>query len=151
MVANVTAWPRKGRELGNHHFDSTVWNDFRFRPGDVVIATYAKSGTTWTQQIVAQLIFGGQEGVDVARLSPWLDLRVTPKEAKLATLEAQQHRRFIKTTCRWMLSCSRPTPSTSTSGATAATWSGACTTTTSTPPRIGIGCSTIPPVGSGHP
>ena len=97
MVTNMMAWPRKTREFHNHHFDSTVWNDFRFRPGDVVIATYGKSGTTWTQQIVAQLIFGGQEDIDVARLSPWLDLRVTPREAKLAMLAAQQHRRFIKT------------------------------------------------------
>jgi aryl sulfotransferase len=74
-----------------------VWNEFRFRPDDVVIATYAKAGTTWTQQIVAQLIFGGRDGIDLSTLSPWLDLRVTPKEAKLAALEAQEHRRFIKT------------------------------------------------------
>jgi aryl sulfotransferase len=91
------AWPRKTRELHNHHFDSTVWNDFRFRPDDVVIATYAKSGTTWTQQIVGQLIFGGQEGIDIPTISPWLDLRVPAKELKLAALEAQAHRRFIKT------------------------------------------------------
>jgi aryl sulfotransferase len=91
------AWPRKTRELHNHHFDSTVWNDFRFRADDVVIATYAKSGTTWTQQIVGQLIFGGQEGIDIPTISPWLDLRVPAKELKLAALEAQAHRRFIKT------------------------------------------------------
>jgi aryl sulfotransferase len=24
-----------------HHFDSTIWNDFRFRDGDIIIATYA--------------------------------------------------------------------------------------------------------------
>jgi hypothetical protein len=63
----------------------------------VVIATYAKAGTTWTQQIVAQLIFGGRGDVEVATLSPWLDLRIPPKEVKLAALEAQPHRRFIKT------------------------------------------------------
>jgi aryl sulfotransferase len=90
-------WPRKTREMHNHHFDSTVWNDFRFRDDDIVIATYAKSGTTWMQQIVAQLVFDGAEGVPVAELSPWLDLRVPPAAEKLAALEAQTHRRFVKT------------------------------------------------------
>ena len=47
--------PKKTRELHNHHFDSTIWNDFKFRDDDIIIATYAKSGTTWLQQIVSQL------------------------------------------------------------------------------------------------
>lgn len=89
--------PEKTRELHNHHFDSTIWNDFKFRDDDIVIATYAKSGTTWVQQIVAQLIFNGEEGMEVAEMSPWLDLRVPPKEVKLPAVEAQTHRRFIKT------------------------------------------------------
>ena len=60
MVSDRIAWPRKTRELRTQLFDSSVWNEFRFRPDDVVIATYGKAGTTWTQQIVAQLIFGGR-------------------------------------------------------------------------------------------
>ena len=24
-------WPRKTRELRNHHFDSSIWNEFSFR------------------------------------------------------------------------------------------------------------------------
>lgn len=90
-------WPRKTREMHSHHFNSTAWNDFRFRDDDIVIATYAKSGTTWMQQIVSQLIFDGAEGLPVSEMSPWLDLRVPPAEVKLAALEAQTHRRFIKT------------------------------------------------------
>ena len=31
MNSTVTLWPRKTREMHNHHFDSTIWNDFRFR------------------------------------------------------------------------------------------------------------------------
>ena len=89
-------WPTKTREMHNHHFDSTVWNDFRFRDDDLVISTYAKSGTTWVQQILAQLIFNGQEGLEVAEMSPWIDLRVPPKEVKLPAVEAQRHRRFLK-------------------------------------------------------
>jgi len=90
-------WPRKTREVHNHHFDSTIWNDFQFRDDDIVIATYGKSGTTWLQQIVSQLIFNGAEGVPVAEMSPWLDLRVPPKAVKLPEVEKQTHRRFLKT------------------------------------------------------
>lgn len=92
-----TSWPQKTRELHNHHMDSTAWNDFAFREDDIVIGTYAKSGTTWMQQIVSQLIFEGAEGIDVATLSPWLDMRILPRAETRAALEAQTHRRFIKT------------------------------------------------------
>jgi aryl sulfotransferase len=97
MQSTAVEWPAKTRELHNHHFDSTIWNDFNFRDGDIVIATYAKAGTTWVQQIVSQLIFDGAEGLEVAEMSPWLDLRVPPKAVKLPAVEAQTHRRFIKT------------------------------------------------------
>ena len=89
--------PIKTREIHNHHFDSTIWNDLEFRDDDIVISTYAKSGTTWVQQIVAQLLFNGEEDLEVAEMSPWLDLRVPPKEVKLPMVEAQPHRRFLKT------------------------------------------------------
>ena len=91
------AVPRKTCELHNHHMDSTVWNDFRFRDDDVIVGTYAKAGTTWTQQIVAQLLLGPDSEIKTGDLSPWLDLRVIPREVKLPLLEAQTHRRFIKT------------------------------------------------------
>ena len=97
MSGETIAWPQKTRELHNHHFDSTIWNDFKFRDDDIVIATYAKAGTTWLQQIISQLIFKGEEGLEVAAMSPWLDLRVPPKEVKLPEVEAQTHRRFLKT------------------------------------------------------
>jgi aryl sulfotransferase len=97
MTEAAPALPVKIRELHSHHFDSTIWNGFRFRDDDIVIATYAKSGTTWVQQIIAQLIFDGADDLPVAEMSPWLDLRVPPKEIKLAAIEAQSHRRFFKT------------------------------------------------------
>src|SRR6476469_5090370 len=84
-------WPRKTRELMNHHMDSTIWNDFAFRDDDIVVATYAKSGTTWTQQIVSQLVFQGAEDVPVGEISPWLDLRVPPAPVKLEAMAAQTH------------------------------------------------------------
>ena len=97
MTTPTISIPQKIREMHSHHFDSTVWNDFDFREGDIIISTYGKSGTTWTQQIISQLIFNGAEEIPVADLSPWLDLRVPEKEIKLNALAAQQHRRFIKT------------------------------------------------------
>ncbi len=97
MNAPVSVWPKKQREIHNHHFDSTIWNDFQFRDDDIIIGTYAKSGTTWTQQIVGQLIFNGAPDINVAEISPWLDLRLPAKDIKLAAMEAQTHRRFVKT------------------------------------------------------
>jgi aryl sulfotransferase len=97
MPQTATATPRKTRELMNHHMDSTIWNDFTFRGDDIVVATYAKSGTTWTQQIVGQLVFQGDPDVPVHEISPWLDLRVPPASVKLEMLEAQAHRRVVKT------------------------------------------------------
>lgn len=94
---NSPSAPVKTRELHSHHFDSTVWNDLQFRDDDIIISTYAKSGTTWVQQIVAQLLFNGAKDMEVAEMSPWLDLRVPPKEIKLPLVEAQSHRRFLKT------------------------------------------------------
>ena len=96
MSDSSIAWPQKTRELYNHHFDSTVWNELDFRDDDIVIATHVKSGTTWVQQIVSQLLFNGEEGLEVAEMSPWVDLRVPPKQVKLPAIEAQTHRRFLK-------------------------------------------------------
>jgi len=90
-------WPKKTREFQTCIIDSTYWNDFAFRDDDIIIGTYAKAGTTWVQQIIAQLIFNGEEGLPVAEMSPWLDFRLPPLEEKLPGIEAQEHRRFIKT------------------------------------------------------
>ena len=37
-------------------FDSSRWDGFALRPGDIVISTPPKCGTTWTQMICALLI-----------------------------------------------------------------------------------------------
>jgi aryl sulfotransferase len=94
-VSDLTA--RKPRELVNVIMDSNRWNGFEFRDGDIVIGTWAKSGTTWTQQIVGQLIFNGAEDIAAADLAPWVDMRIIPFDDMMAGLEAQTHRRFLKT------------------------------------------------------
>jgi aryl sulfotransferase len=78
--------------------DSARWQGFAFRPGDIVISTRSKSGTTWMQMICALLIFQTPEPpAPLSALSPWLDWLISPREQVFARLEAQSHRRFIKT------------------------------------------------------
>ncbi|MEM8636509.1 MAG: sulfotransferase domain-containing protein, partial [Pseudomonadota bacterium] len=88
--------PAKTRDIQNAHLESTYWNDFPFREGDIVINTYAKSGTTWMQQIVSQLIFDGRDDLTLPDLSPWIDMVLPPIEEKLEILEKQDHQRFVK-------------------------------------------------------
>jgi aryl sulfotransferase len=96
MLKTAIAWPQKTREIHNHHMDSTQWNGFPFREGDIVVGTYAKSGTTWTQQIIAQLLYQGDPDVAVGEISPWWDLRVIPPEVREAVI-AFPGRRLLKT------------------------------------------------------
>jgi aryl sulfotransferase len=78
--------------------DSSRWDGFAFRPGDVVISTPPKCGTTWTQMLCALLIFDGPAfPTPLGDLSPWLDMCNRPLAEVTAALAAQTHRRFIKT------------------------------------------------------
>jgi aryl sulfotransferase len=95
MNVIAPAWPVKRGESPSPVIDSGLWNDFEFRDDDIVIATYPKTGTTLTQQIVSQLIFDGDPGIYGMALSPWIDFRITPDAP--ARARAQTHRRFLKT------------------------------------------------------
>jgi len=78
--------------------DSGRWDGFPFRPGDIVISTRSKSGTTWMQMICALLVFQTPDlPAPLGQLSPWLDFLTTPLAEVRARLDAQRHRRFIKT------------------------------------------------------
>ena len=57
--------PQVTRRYEHHHLDSPRWQEFETRPGDILITTAYKSGTTWMQTIVANLIFGGPTVVGV--------------------------------------------------------------------------------------
>lgn len=95
MLLKSDPLPVVVRRYQNHMLDSTLWDAYHPRPDDIVISTSYKSGTTWMQGIVGQLIFGEQEVPPGS--SPWLDARWTDQAEKLALLEAQTHRRYIKT------------------------------------------------------
>ena len=79
-------------------YDSSRWEGFALRPDDIVISTPPKCGTTWTQMICALLVFQTPELPDrLSNLSPWLDMLTRSRATVVALLEAQEHRRFIKT------------------------------------------------------
>lgn len=82
----------------NMVWDSDRWARHRHRPGDIVITTPPKCGTTWMQNIVAMLVLGTTSfDRPVARMSPWLDQLLRPLDEVLDDLERMEHRRFIKT------------------------------------------------------
>ncbi|MGK2879531.1 MAG: sulfotransferase domain-containing protein [Mycobacterium sp.] len=85
------------------HYHSTMadclrWDRLPLRDGDIVITAPSKSGMTWTQRLVSLLVFDGPEMPGpLSDISPWLDQTIRPIDQVVATLDAQRHRRFIKT------------------------------------------------------
>jgi uncharacterized protein YbaP (TraB family) len=78
--------------------DSARWWGVALRPGDIVVSTRSKHGTTWVQAICALLVHGTPDlPAPLAELSPWLDWRGEPRDAVVARLDAQPGRRVIKT------------------------------------------------------
>jgi hypothetical protein len=77
--------------------DNERWDGFVLRPDDIVISTPAKCGTTWMQMICALLVFQTptfERSLD--QITPWLEMLTTDRDSIFAMLEAQTHRRFIK-------------------------------------------------------
>ena len=78
--------------------DNSAWDSFALRPGDLIVTTPPKCGTTWTQSLALCLIFG-RPGMDdeVDDHSVWLDPGFRDQARIAALLDAQTHRRCIKT------------------------------------------------------
>src|SRR4051794_32840528 len=79
-------------------WDNARWEGFEFRPGDIVIATPPKCGTTWTQMTGA-LLSSKPTTCDrpLRNTPPGTDMPTGPGGDVSAGLAAQPHRRFIKT------------------------------------------------------
>ena len=98
MSSSEPRLPQRLHVYENHHLDSPRWDRFKTRPGDIIVTTAYKSGTTWMQTIVANLIFQGREipGA-VMDISPWIDMRLRSFDEIVETTSVQTHRRFLKT------------------------------------------------------
>ena len=81
----------------NHHLDSTRWDRYTVRDGDIVVATPYKSGTTWMQMIVFKLLHGDREDISLKNISPWIDMRMSSLDDMMSGLESQRGRRSVKT------------------------------------------------------
>src|SRR5262245_15762663 len=93
-----TSLPQRTRTYRTAVFDSTRWDGFALRAGDIVVCTPAKSGTTWTQMLCAMLVHQATTFPQpLTRLSRWLERHRDPIEEVLAAYEAQPHRRIVKT------------------------------------------------------
>jgi aryl sulfotransferase len=83
------------RDVRSRIFDSARWAAYQPREDDIVIATYPKCGTTWTQRIVSMLLAGSAAPGPVA--GPWFDFRLRGSvEEVAATAEAIATRRHLK-------------------------------------------------------
>jgi aryl sulfotransferase len=86
------------RNVRSFIMDSHRWDGYEPRAGDVIVATYPKCGTTWTQRIVALLIHQSPAPRDIMGEAPWLDATIfTSAGEMLAALNAQTQRRSVKT------------------------------------------------------
>ena len=75
------------------------WSCWTPRQGDILVCTPPKSGTTWTQSMLAMLVNGGPDlPAPVPVISPWVDANLgIPADEVRAAISAQTGRRVIKT------------------------------------------------------
>jgi aryl sulfotransferase len=96
MISTNATSPRQA--IKTPMSDSERWDHVKLRDDDIIVATWGKTGTTLTQQMVYQLITGGADEVAAIAASPWIERRAGgPVESMAALLEAQPHRRVMKT------------------------------------------------------
>ena len=78
--------------------NNDIWKKINIVSDDIVIASTVKSGTTWLQQIVAQLIFKGEFEDKLSDVSFWIDtVREYSEEEMCVKINNLKHRRFFKT------------------------------------------------------
>ncbi len=90
--------PERIHDYTDFIYDSRRWDAFRPRAGDIVVATPAKCGTTWTQMICALLVHQTPDFPQpLTRLTRWIERNNEPLDDILANYEAQAFRRIVKT------------------------------------------------------
>ena len=82
----------------NGAVDTNRWDLVPARAGDIIVATRAKMGTTWSQMLCALLIHGPELPRPLVELSPWLDGGAWDyNEDSVEVFNAQPWRRVMKT------------------------------------------------------
>ncbi len=90
--------PRRETHYFTDFSDSARWDHFAGRDSDIFVCAPPKTGTTWTQTLCCLLLFGWREfDIRPSDVSPWYDATFEPVEEINALIEAQDHRRLIKT------------------------------------------------------
>lgn len=85
------------REYRTWILDSRRWAHYRPRPGDVIVAAYPKTGSTWLQRIISLILFQSAHPIPIDSVFPWIDRRFpVPIDKMMDDLESQQHRRSLK-------------------------------------------------------
>lgn len=86
------------REYRNAVMDNGRWAGFTSRPDDIFVCTPSKCGTSWMQIIVANLLWpdGAFPGPIVNGICPWIEAKFVPADVMHHALEAQTHRRAMK-------------------------------------------------------
>lgn len=74
------------------------WEKWAPNEGDVIVCTPAKCGTTWTQTMIAMLLYGTTELPDrLSALSPWLDSALDDADRVHDVPLSPSGRRVVKT------------------------------------------------------
>lgn len=84
------------KALRTWHTDTSIWDDFVFRAGDIIVITPPKTGTTWTQRILDMLLHQSTAPRQIMEEHPWLDARFIPQQEIAAGLALRTDRRSLK-------------------------------------------------------
>ena len=94
----VSALPERLHAYHTPVYDTDRWERFTHRPGDILVCTPPKCGTTWSQMICALLVHQTPElPLPLTRLSRWIERVTQPIEEVETELAAQSWRRVLKT------------------------------------------------------
>jgi aryl sulfotransferase len=106
LSAIIRGLPQRTKTYTNIRIDSTRWDHYVPRQGDIVVATYAKNGTTWMEHIVLNLIHRNPEKPTIHEVAVWVDRRKRrdtedqedyPVAEMVEKLQQQKHHRQMKT------------------------------------------------------
>ncbi len=102
MAEDLAVDVRWGTPARTH--DPWLLANFRPRSTDILITTAPKAGTTWMQQILYQIISGGDDGFEsIFDVVPWLECprKNKSREETLQEYDAMGDPRVFKTHCTY--------------------------------------------------